>query len=262
MSSASKVKRRMRVEEGGLSRSSHGYILIKVRPGHHLAHAHGFAYEHRFIAEKMLGRRLRRAEHVHHKNGNKTDNHPSNLEVLSAHEHRRRHSHSSRSRAPGERNPLVLCACDCGIKFRKYDSSGRPRRYKSGHNELPHPRQDKILRILLGGPLHIREASRETGINPEGITCVLSNLKQKDLARRISRGVWVCKNRRRAGSLIGISRKSAHLTPKKPGGILGEMAWELTQNLGKGRLHSSILFALRKAYRLGLRARLDGDNRA
>lgn len=47
----------------------------------------GHLYEHRAIMEKHLGRKLRRDEHVHHKNGNKLDNRLENLEVMNALDH-------------------------------------------------------------------------------------------------------------------------------------------------------------------------------
>jgi HNH endonuclease len=42
---------------------------------------------HRLIMEKILGRKLRRGETVHHKNGKRADNHESNLELRMAGNH-------------------------------------------------------------------------------------------------------------------------------------------------------------------------------
>lgn len=43
--------------------------------------------EHRFIMQEILGRKLDRDEIVHHINGDKRDNRPENLRVVSAKEH-------------------------------------------------------------------------------------------------------------------------------------------------------------------------------
>lgn len=58
----------------------HGYRLVFV-PGKKNG-SRGYVREHIIIAEWMLGRRLRRNECVHHVNGNKLDNRPTNLEVM------------------------------------------------------------------------------------------------------------------------------------------------------------------------------------
>lgn len=122
--------------KGGKSIASNGYVLLRVGTGHHLADVRGYAYEHRIVAESMIGRSLKRAEQVHHVNGNKMDNRPENLEVVPspAHHHAFHRSEPSILRRPGEENQFITCACGCGAVFCKYDKQGRPRKFVSGHN--------------------------------------------------------------------------------------------------------------------------------
>ena len=48
-------------------------------------------HKHRVIAEQMLGRKLYKGEVVHHKDRNKLNNDPSNLEIMTQSEHARLH---------------------------------------------------------------------------------------------------------------------------------------------------------------------------
>lgn len=121
--------------KGGRTVTPHGYVLIRVGVDHPLADCRGYAYEHRLVASAMLGRTIKPHEQVHHLDGNRRNNSPDNLEVMqSIAHHRVRHRRHSNRRLPGELNPQINCACGCGATFQKYDGTGRPRRFISGHN--------------------------------------------------------------------------------------------------------------------------------
>lgn len=69
---------------GGLYICKNGYRQYKEKGTR--------AYEHRMVAESKIGRKLQKGEHVHHINGDKLDNRPENLMVLSASEHVKLHA--------------------------------------------------------------------------------------------------------------------------------------------------------------------------
>lgn len=126
---------RSRLDTGSKRISSQGYIEIKVKKGHHLAHSLVWAFEHRIIAEQKIGRKLTTEEQVHHINEDRTDNRPENLKVVIGNKgHKVYHRKRNDLRMPDEYNPMISCGCGCGELFLKYDSSGRPRKVIQGHS--------------------------------------------------------------------------------------------------------------------------------
>jgi hypothetical protein len=177
---------------GGRIVSEHGYALVRVGTEHHLSDVRGYAYEHRVVAEQKIGRELKPGEMVHHINGNKQDNRPENLEVVGdTAEHFFLHRKLNTGlKKPGEENPEIECACGCKRKFYKYDSSGRPRFYVSGHNPQIRTTMDMVLHCLLIGPLNKAQLSSVCGKSKGAIGCALRKLRKLELVERQDSGIW------------------------------------------------------------------------
>lgn len=90
--------------KGGKRITVDGYIEVRM-PKHHRARGNGYVFEHILVAEEKYGRKIYPFEHVHHKDENKQNNHPENLEVLTPEEHNKRH----RRKRSGQVLTCVVC---------------------------------------------------------------------------------------------------------------------------------------------------------
>jgi hypothetical protein len=177
--------------KGGRIVEPRGYVLL-WRPEHPDADVRGYIYEHRLVAEEMLGRRLLPGEEVHHGPGGKGDNRRENLTVYpSCLAHREQHRKpGSRRRRHGQPNELVTCECGCGALFLEFDAEGRPRRYISGHNQQPAPSQDAVRAALTSGP-HGHDTLRAlTGLSKSNLTNALHRLARKGAIVRVGCGLY------------------------------------------------------------------------
>lgn len=112
-----------------------GYLYCRTIPVHPKANSKGLYPLHRVLAEIKMGRALLDNEDVHHVNGDKTDNRPENLEVLSKSEHAKKHNikledvvficpncknpffvkpHLARLREKRNKSGMVFCSRKCG----------------------------------------------------------------------------------------------------------------------------------------------------
>ena len=132
--------------KGGKRVNHNGYIEVRM-PHHHRARGNGYVFEHILVAEEKIGRQLRITEIVHHKNENKGDNSPDNLEVVMRGEHSRGHSREKSGEylicpicgtqfyvKPSQARRRNTCSINCsGALFSQY-YTGKPRGHKPTHN--------------------------------------------------------------------------------------------------------------------------------
>jgi hypothetical protein len=86
------------VGERGIVSDVRGYVRVKVGVGYPGANRWGWILEHRRVLQDTLGRPLSSGERVHHRNGDRSDNRPENLELCAM------------GHAPGQRVRDLLAA--------------------------------------------------------------------------------------------------------------------------------------------------------
>jgi len=102
---------------GGRFRIRTGYIVVRA-PDHPHATVRGTVFEHRLVMERMIGRYLEPHEIVHHRDGDRGNNAPDNLELMERPAHARLHA-----ALPGWSREHARCVA-CGTTEHRHEARG------------------------------------------------------------------------------------------------------------------------------------------
>lgn len=170
--------------------SDNGYIRIKLQKNHPCSFKNqGWGYEHNVVVYERTGLMPDKDIHVHHINGDKTDNRPCNLAIYDTSVHLRLHNLKSNNKKPFEENYEIECACGCGQKLMRYDESNRPRDRIYGHwnNLWEHPVQDQLLKLLSCGEMRAKAINEYFG---RDMYTYLNYMMKRGFVKKIKHGVY------------------------------------------------------------------------
>ncbi len=121
---AAKISKALKGRKAWNKGKGKGYCFHKDRKmikasTHHRAWSNGYVYEHVLILEKKIGRQMKRGEVCHHIDGDITNNHPTNLALLTVHSHSR--EEWKRPEFKQEQKSRMKKVCS-SLKYRKSQS--------------------------------------------------------------------------------------------------------------------------------------------
>lgn len=151
-----------------------GYVM-EYSPDHPAASSAGRVFQHRLVMECVLGRLLERHEQVHHKDHDRTNNDPSNLELVDASTHAAHHAAhrpdvaerltEQQVRAALDGRTNVEAAAHLGVSYstlRKHYAHLMPMRRSPGAPLDPETRQ-RLAACAADPDVSLAEAARRLG---------------------------------------------------------------------------------------------------
>lgn len=147
-----------------------GYEMVYM-PEHHLAYANGHVYIHMIEAEKMLGRKLKDGETVHHKDGDRLNNSWNNLMVFKDDRSHQLYHHGAKAVKTGDcwacesegRGTCPICGSEKGIyaKFCK-KCNAKIKGYRT-------PKKELLEHLILNDNLSMVKIGKLFGVSDNSV---------------------------------------------------------------------------------------------